>query len=113
MCQDVRGTEYGEEITIYVYIVRALSFSLKYIELGSSDEPHVASTDDGNEVIGLEAGRVWDISDVADQETTTIPAIKTEPNASCVPVVTVTYISYRLYPELPALISVCLCETDI
>jgi hypothetical protein len=31
------------------------------------------------EVIGIEAERVPDISEVADQETTTVPAIKTEP----------------------------------
>jgi hypothetical protein len=31
--KDVRGTEYSEESTIYIYIVCALSFSLKYINL--------------------------------------------------------------------------------
>jgi hypothetical protein len=112
LCQDVRGIEYGEENTIYVYIIRAFSFSLKYIELGSSDEPHVASTLDGKEAIGIEAGRVSDKSEVVGQEMT-IPAIKTEPNVNCAPVVSVTHISYRLYPELPPLISVCPCETEI
>jgi len=62
--EDIRGTEYGEENTMYVYIIRAFSFSLKYIELGSSDVTHVASTVDGNEVIGIEAERVSDISEV-------------------------------------------------
>jgi len=62
-------------------------------ELGSSDETRVTSTLVGNEVIGTEAERVSDIAEVADQETT-IPAIKTEPNVSCVPVVSVTHISY-------------------
>jgi hypothetical protein len=81
-------------------------------ELGSSDETHT-STLDGNEVIGIEAERVSDVSEVADQETTTIPAIKTEPNVSCVPVVSVTHISCRLYPELHAPVSVCRCETEI
>jgi hypothetical protein len=81
-------------------------------ELGSSDETRVMSTLVGNEVIGTEAERVSDISEVADQETT-IPAIKTEPSVSCVPVVSVTHISYRLYPELPAPISECPCETKI
>jgi hypothetical protein len=68
-------------------------------EIGSADETPVASTHDGKEVIGEEAERVSDISEVAGQETT-IAAIKTEPNVSCVPVVSVTYISYRLYPDL-------------
>ena len=33
LCQDVRCTEYGEESTVYIYIVRAFWFSLKYIDL--------------------------------------------------------------------------------
>jgi hypothetical protein len=65
-------------------------------ELGSSDETRVTSTRDGNEVTGIEAERVSDISEVADQETTTIRAIKTDLNVSFVPVVSVTHISYRL-----------------
>ena len=63
-------------------------------EPGSSNETRVTSTVDGKEVTGVEAERVSDISEVADQETVTIPAIKTEPNVSCVPVVSVTHISY-------------------
>ena len=63
-------------------------------ELGSSNETRVISTVDGKEVTGIEAERVSDISEVADQETVTIPAIKTEPNVSCVPVVSVIHISY-------------------
>jgi len=63
-------------------------------EPGSSNETRVTSTVDGKEVTGIEAERVWYISEVADQETVTIPAIKTEPNVSCVPVVSVTHISY-------------------
>ena len=43
----------------------------------------------------------------------TIPAIKIEPSVSCVPLVTVTYISYRIYPDLCAPVSVCPCETEI
>jgi len=82
-------------------------------ESGSSDETRVTSTLDGNEVIGIEAERVSDVSEVADQETTTIPAITMEPNVRCVPVMSVTHISYLLYTELPAPISVCPCETKI
>jgi len=63
-------------------------------ELSSSNETRVTSTVDGKEVTGIEAERVSDVSEVADQETVTIPAIKTEPNVSCVPVVSVTHISY-------------------
>jgi len=63
-------------------------------ELGSSNETRVTSTVDGKEVTGIETERVSDVSEVADQETVTIPAIKTEPNVSCVPVVSVTHISY-------------------
>jgi hypothetical protein len=63
-------------------------------------------------VIGVETERVSDISEVAGQETT-IPAIKTEPNVNCVPVVSVTYISYRLYPDLLSPVSVRPCETKI
>jgi len=63
-------------------------------EPGSSNETRVTSTVEGKEVTGREAERVSDILEVADQETTTVPAIKTEPNVSCV----------------PAPISVCPCE---
>jgi len=70
-------------------------------EPGSCNKSCVTCTLDGNEVIGMEAERVSDIYEVADQDTT-IPAIKMEPNVSCVPVVSVTHISYGLYPELPA-----------
>ena len=66
------------------------------VELGSCNESCVTCTLDGNEVIGVVAEGVSDISDVAHQETTTISAIKMEPNVSCVPVVSVTHISYRL-----------------
>ena len=61
---------------------------------GSSNETWVTSTVDGKEVTGIEAERLSDISEVADQEAVTISAIKTEPNVSCVPVVSVTHISY-------------------
>jgi len=52
---------------------------------GSSDVTRVTSTLDGHELISIEAERVSDISEVDDQETT-IPTIKTEPNVSGVPV---------------------------
>ena len=82
-------------------------------ELGSSSKTCATSTVDGNEANGVEAERVLDITEGEDQEPTTITVIKTEPNVSCVPVVSVMHISYRLYPELPSNVSVCPCETNI
>jgi hypothetical protein len=87
-------------------VVLQNSMDLLNGELGSSDETRVTSTLDGNEVIVVEAERVSEISEVADQETATTPAIKTQSSVSYVPVVSVTHISYRLYPELPAPVSV-------
>ena len=66
---------------------------------GSCDKTRVTSTLDGNEVFGIQAERVSDISDVVNQENMTIPAVKTEPDVSYVPVVSVTHISYRLYTD--------------
>jgi len=80
-------------------------------ELGSSNETCVTSIADGSEVIGIEAEMVSSMTEEGDRESATIPVIKTEPEVSCVPVVSVTHISYRLHPELPAPISVCPCET--
>ena len=93
-------------------VVLQIHMDLLSGELGSSDETRVTDTLVGNEVIGIEAERVSDVAEAAGQETS-IPAIKTEPNVSCVPVVSVVHISYRLYPELLASSSVCLCETKI
>ena len=69
-------------------------------ELGSSSETCVTYTHDGNEN-DIEAERVSDVTKEEDQEPTTIPLIKTEPKDSCMPAVSVTHISYMLYPELP------------
>jgi len=79
-------------------------------ELGSSNKTCVTSTLDGNTVASMEAEMVSHVTEEEDQDQTTIPVIKTEPNESCVPVVSVTEICYRLYQELPAHISLCLCE---
>ena len=67
----------------------------------STSKTCVTSTVDGNEN-GIEAERVSDVTKEEDQEPTTIPLIKTEPKVSCVPAVSVTHISYMIYPELPA-----------
>ena len=82
-------------------------------EVGSSSERYATSTVDGNEAVGVEAERGLDITEGEDQEAMPITVIKTEPNVSCVSLVSVTHISYSLYPELPANVSVCPCETKI
>jgi hypothetical protein len=68
-------------------VVLQNSMDLLNSEPGFCNKTRVTSTVGGKEVTGIEAERVLDISEVADQETTTIPAIKTEPNVSCVRVV--------------------------
>jgi len=79
-------------------------------ELGSSNKTCVTSTVDGN-VIGLRAESISNMTEEEDQVPRTVPVIKTEPKVSCVCVVCVMDISYRLYPELPAPISLCPYET--
>jgi hypothetical protein len=82
-------------------------------EVGSSNKTCVTSALDGNTMASIETERVSHVTEKDDQEPPTIPAIKTEPNENCVPVVSVTQISCRLYPQLPAPISVCCYETKI
>ena len=53
-----------------------------------------------------------DIPEEDEQERMTVPVIKMEPMVSCV-LGECMHISYRLYPELPAPLSVCTCETKI
>ena len=93
-------------------VVLQNSMDLLQGEPCSCNETCVTKSFNGNEVTSIEAERVPHIREKEDQEPT-IPAIKTEPNVSCVPVLSVTHISYRLYPQLPAPISVCPCETRI
>jgi len=76
--------------TVISVVVLQNRMDLLNDELGSCNEIHVTSTLGGNEVIGTEAERVSDVSEVADQETT-LPAIKTELNVSCLPVVLLTF----------------------
>jgi hypothetical protein len=71
-------------------------------EPGSSDKTCATSILHGNEVIGIETEMFSSVTEEEDRGSTTIPVIKTEPTVSVVPVVRVTHISYRLYPELPA-----------
>jgi len=75
----------------------------------SCDESFGTCTLGGNRVTSIEAERSLNITNEEDQVPVTIPAIKTEPNASCVHVVSVTHISYRLYTDLGSPISKCPC----
>ena len=54
-------------------------------ERDSCSDACVISTVDGNEVNGMEAERVSSVTEEEDQESTTIPEIKTEPKVSGVP----------------------------
>jgi len=73
-----------EGTAVISVVVLQNSMDLLNSEPGSSNETRVSSTVGGKEVTGIEAERVSDISEVADQETK-VPAIKTEPNVSFVP----------------------------
>jgi len=64
----------------------------------SSDESCGTCTLGGNRVTVTGSEMVYYITDKGDQEL----AIKTEPNVSCVYVVSVTQISYRRYADLPS-----------
>ena len=89
-------------------VVLQNSMDLLKGELGSSNKTCVTSALDGNTMASVEAEMVSHVTEEKDQEPPTIPAIKTEPLESFEFVVSVTQISYRLYPELPALISLSL-----
>ena len=80
-------------------------------EPGSSDESCGTCMHDGSKVTSVEAERVSHMTDNDDHEPATIPTIKTEPNVSCMHVVSVTHISYSIYEDLGAPMSVCPCET--
>ena len=82
-------------------------------ELGSCEKTCVTSNLDGNEVIGTEAEMFSSMTEEEDREPRTIPVIKTEPEVSVVPVVSVVDVSYSLYPELPVPISAVPCETKM
>jgi hypothetical protein len=79
-------------------------------ELGSCSEPCAVSPRGGNEFTFVNVECITDITEEEGQDPMKIPVIKTEPKVSCMSVVSVTHISYRLYPELPATIYVCFCN---
>jgi hypothetical protein len=94
-------------------VVLQNSMDLVKGELGSSNKTCVTSALDGNTMSSIEAEMVSHVREEEDRGPPTIPAIKTEPFESFEFVVSVTQISCSLYPELPALISLCPCETKI
>jgi len=79
-------------------------------EPGSSDDTRGKSTHYGHELIDIEAEKISDIQGVSNQEST-IPALKTEPDVSGVPMVSDKHISYRPYLNFSSPVSVCLCKT--
>jgi hypothetical protein len=80
-------------------------------EVGSCSETCVMSAHDGDDVAGIKIERISDMTKEEDQEPTTVAVIKTESEVNCMSVVSVTHISYGLYPELPAPKSAFPCET--
>ena len=92
-------------------VVLQNSMDLLKGDLGSSNKTCVVL--DGNEKIVIKDEMVSSMTEEEDRESMTVPVIKTEPTVSVVPVVRVACISYRLYPELPASISMCPCEINI
>jgi cyanate lyase len=92
-------------MTVISVVVLQSSMDLLKDELGVSNKTCAASVFDGNTVASIEAERMYHVTEEEGQEITTIPVIKMEPNECCVPVVSVTHISYRLYPELSAIVS--------
>jgi hypothetical protein len=94
-------------------VVLQNSMDLLKGELVSSTETCVTSTFDGNEVTPIKIERSTDMTVEEDREPGIIPVIKMEPKVSGVPVVSVTHISYRPYPELTAHITICPCVTKI
>jgi hypothetical protein len=68
-------------------------------ELGSCNEISEMATYEGNEVRRVKVERVSDIKE-DEQDTMTIPVIKTEPKVCFMSVVSVMNISYMLYPQL-------------
>jgi len=100
----------GVGIAVISVVVLQNHMDLLKGELGSSNKTCVTATFESNTVANIECEMV---SHVTEEEATTIPSTKTEPSESCVPVVSVTQISYRIYPELPVPITLFPCETKL
>jgi hypothetical protein len=74
---------------VIIVVVLQNGMDLMKDELGSSNKTCVTSALDGNTVASIETERVSHVSEEEDQGPPTIPAIKTEPIESCLPVVSV------------------------
>jgi len=74
---------------VIIVVVLQNSIDLVKCELRTSSKTCATSTYDGSQVTGIEAVWVTDIKKVEDQDPTTIPEIKMEPNVSVVPLVSV------------------------
>jgi hypothetical protein len=81
-------------------------------ELDSPIGAGVTSTVEGNDVIDVEAGGITSITGVENQEPS-VPVTQTEHNVSCVPVMSVVHIAYRVCPELAVNIGVCLWNKNL
>ena len=96
-----------ESTPVISVVVLQNSMDLLEGDPDSCDESFGTCTLGGNRVTSIEAERSSHITNEEDQEPVTIPAIKTEPNISCVHVVSVTNISYRVYIDVGAPIFKC------
>jgi len=97
-----------EGTAVISVVILQNSMDLLRGELGSSNETCLSSILNGNEVIGMEAEMVSNMTEEKDREPRTIPVIKTEPKVSGVPVVSVMDISYSLSRIACSCISVSL-----
>ena len=95
-----------------IVVVLQNSMDLLEGELGSSSKTCATSTYDGSQVTGIEAVWVTEIKEEEDQEPMTIPEIKTEPNVSVVPVVSVCTFVIGCVQNCHPLYH-CPCETKI
>jgi len=88
---------------VIIVVVLQNSVDLLEGEVGSSGKTCVTSTLDGNQVTDIEAVWVTDIKKEEDEESVTIPEIKTEPKVNGLPVVKVWkfVIGYISRPAIP------------
>jgi hypothetical protein len=78
-------------------VVLQNSMDLRKGERGSCSNTFVTSTLNGNQVTGIEAGRVSSVTEEEDQEPRTFSEIKTEPKVNGVPFkgfITCVYVLY-------------------
>ena len=101
-----------EGTAVISVVILQNSMDLLRGELGSSNETCVSSILNGNEVIGIEAEMVSNMTEEKDREPRTIPVIKTEPEVGDV-LWWVLWTFHIVYPGLPVPLSECHCETKM